>query len=53
MRIRTLARAQLFGRVRPAAPLGWRSALALRRAARAQNNSRPGLVALASPCVGA
>ena len=53
MRTRTLARAQLFDRVRPAAALGRPGALALRRAARARNKSRHGLVALASPCVGA
>ena len=53
MRTRTLARAQLFDRARPAAALGRPGALALRRAARARNKSRPGLVALASPCVGA
>ena len=52
-RFGTLARATSRLAASCCAALGRPGALALRRAARARNKSRPGLVALASPCVGA
>ena len=52
-RFGTLARATPRLAASCCAALGRPGALALRRAARARNKSRPGLVALASPCVGA
>ena len=52
-RFGTLARATFRLAASCCAALGRPGALALRRAARARNKSRPGLVALAAPCVGA
>ena len=48
-----MAVGKLFVRAQLAAVLGWPDTLALGHAARSQNKTRSGLVALASPCAGA
>ena len=48
-----MAVGQLFDRAQLAAVLGRPDTLVLGHAARSQNKTRPGLVAMASPCAGA